>query len=95
MDYKDAISFLNELLGLDPAALESLIDLRVPCNKELGEHPTVQTTLDNSIYKVGLLGILNGLFGTDADGWGHITAVYDDNEKLIKFEETKGSYNRG
>lgn len=29
-------------------------------------------------HKVGLLGVVNGLFGKDGDDWGPIAAVYDD-----------------
>ncbi|GAG68378.1 unnamed protein product [marine sediment metagenome] len=34
--------------------------------------------------QVGMIGILNGLFGSDEHGWGHISADYD-NGKVIKF----------
>lgn len=82
------IRFLNGLLELDSDAIARLIEVRVPCNKALAEHPTVQTLAEKKIYSVGLLGILNGYIGIDADGWGFICAVFDDSNKLTKFIRT-------
>jgi len=77
-----AIEFLNELLRADPQAVSALIETRVPCNQELADHPTVQVRSYglNGGYQVGLLGILNGLFGVDEEGWGPIAAQYDEND---------------
>jgi len=37
-------------------------------------------------HKVGLLGVINGMFGKDEDDWGPIAAVYDDDTgKLQRF----------
>lgn len=53
------VNYLNHLNDVDPVALHQLINNRVPCNKGLQDHPTVQVSVDG----VGLLGILNGLIG--------------------------------
>lgn len=85
----ETIEFLNELLDLDPVAVRALVEQRVSCNKALAEHPTVQTWSPpsaNGVNYVGLLGILNGLFGVDDAGGGPITAVFtDDSITLQKF----------
>lgn len=79
------IDFLNSLVAMDRDAITALVNARVKCNAVLGEHPTVQTGLKNKSYRVGLLGILNGFHGVSKDGWGSIAAVFDKNEKIIKF----------
>lgn len=86
----ETIKFLNSLLQLDSAAITDLLETRVSCSRELADHPTVQVT-DYGIDtpKVGLLGVLNGLFGVDAQGWGPIAAVFDDEATLIRFERVK------
>lgn len=86
------IDVLNELIEADSTAIQDLIEHRVSCDEELGVHPTVQTMLDGKAYTVGLLGILNGLVGViesgPKEGWGFISAVYDDDGKLVKFQRT-------
>lgn len=88
---EDAIQFLNELLELDRPAIAALIANHVPCNKDLAEHPTVQVRAQHDGYLIGMLGILNGLFGTDENLFGPIVAVFDDNgrkyNKLVRFEK--------
>jgi len=72
----EAISFLNELVRIDPTMLRSLILNRVPCSAAMAEHPTVQVSLGaDGTFEIGLLGVLNGLFGADDKGWGAIAAV--------------------
>jgi hypothetical protein len=88
IDPKEVIDFMNGLVALDHDAIESLIDKRVVCNKDLSDHPTVQIGANG----VGLLGILNGLCGTITggkyDGWGFIAANYDDDDNLTGFQLT-------
>ncbi len=80
------ITLLNEALALDPKAIEALVETRVPCNDALADHPTIQVSVEpGSDAKVGLLGILNGLCGTDASGWGPLAAEFDDSGNLSKF----------
>jgi len=87
------IVFLNELLKLDPQAIKILIEKRVPCNEALADHPTVQVQArekkDEPGFAVGVLGIVNGLLGIDADGWGFVCVVVDtDTGDLIEFKRT-------
>jgi len=91
----DAIKLLNELLELDRPAVAALIANRVPCNEALADHETVQCSAQHNGFHVGMLGVLNGLFGTLPNGWGKITAVFEDSDdpaeygrKLIRFHRT-------
>ena len=74
---QDAIDYLNDIMSCDAEALERLIEHREPCNDALAFHPTVQSSGQEGAYKVGLLGILNGLFGVDSNDWGPIAAAYE------------------
>lgn len=106
-DPRPTIALLNEILEKDRSAIEGLVNTRVPCNKELADHPTVQvghhfpTTTEPPATTVGLLGILNGIFGTYDDGpqkgYGPITAVVDDEDltRIIRFELTDPSREAG
>lgn len=86
----DVIQLLNDLIKIDPKAIEDLIEQRVECSEELADHPTFQVNIyDGEHPKIGLLGVLNGLFGTNEEGWGPIAAVFNDEKKLIKFERTR------
>lgn len=82
-------NFLNELVQVDADVIHSLMETRICCNDKMAEHPTVQVSSqkDSKIYSVGLLGILNGFVGVDADQWGYIAALYDDETgKLTGFD---------
>ena len=69
-----AAQILTEITKQDPEAMRALCDHRISCNNTLADHPTVQVGEYDGIHKVGLLGILNGLFGTfdsgKREGWG-------------------------
>ena len=76
---------LNEMVAADPNVIHRLVEHRIPCNDALAAHPTVQVVPGN---EVGLLGVLNGLIGVDADGWGYLAANFDDTGKLTGFVRT-------
>lgn len=82
--------FLNELLEIDRPAIASLIANRVPCNKTLADHPTVQVSAQHGGFHVGMLGLLNGLCGTRLNGYGFINAIFDGDaselKDLVRFE---------
>lgn len=74
---EQAVTLLNEIHALDPSVLQNLVSHRVPCNEALANHPTVQVGLvdgEDGKFEVGILGIINGLFGVDEKGWGFIAA---------------------
>ena len=91
---KDVIAMLNEIHQLDPELTANMVLHRFPCNKEIRDHKTVQAHCygDASIEnpKVGLLGILNGLFGIDKNHFGAITAYFEkkDDGSLLGFKLT-------
>lgn len=75
-------------------AITDLIEVRVEVSAEVAEHPTLQVADDGESTKLGILGFINGLVGVLPDGprqgWGYITAVYDDETlELVCFERTK------
>jgi len=74
------VKLLNEMLEIDPRATRLLANMRVACNKSLENHPTIQVGAYKKSDKpgVGIIGVLNGLFGIDSSGFGPIVAVYDD-----------------
>lgn len=84
------VDLLNEAAGLDHEAMFELVQTRALCNARLAAHPSIQTgpaSYGSKGHEVGLLGILNGLFGTFPDGWGCIHAVLDDDPNVpIRFE---------
>lgn len=85
----EVIGILNGMLDLDPEATTALISHRVPCNEKMSEHPTIQVLRVNMGCRVGVLGLLNGLFGVYDDLSGPIGAVwqYDDGKEpqLMRF----------
>ena len=86
----DVITLLNEAVALDRPAMAALLANRVPCNVALADHPAIQVQAQHGGYHVGLLGIINGLFGTDDDGKGPICSIFADGH-LQGFKRTPGS----
>lgn len=91
---QDTIDFLNALIDLDDAAIHGLISTRILCNEALANHSTVQVGQENNVNIVGILGLLNGLFGIDDNGWGPITIVYE-NGRVVRAERYLRSGNAG
>lgn len=90
-----AIEVLNRVHRADPTVLSSLIELRVPCNDAVQNDPTVQVGRapgddEDGPYKVGLVGILNGIFGTMPNGWGWIAYFRRDDGSVLGFGLTNG-----
>lgn len=85
IDLDSVITYLNELIAIDKPAIAALLANRVPCNEYLAEHPTVQVSAQHGGYHVGMLGIINGMFGVNRQGFGLIRYVFEDGE-LIRFE---------
>lgn len=84
-----AVDILNQALKLDPKAMTKLVQNRVHCNSDLAKHETIQVGNyhEPGVYTVGLLGILNGLFGIDEDGYGAIYANISDEDGDIIIHE--------
>lgn len=84
---RNVVSLLNEALKLDPKCIEKLVSNRVRCNDSIAAHPTIQVHRykKDKFYSVGIIGILNGIFGIRKDKMGAICVEFDDNDKLVKF----------
>lgn len=93
-DTDDIIAYLNGLVALDRDFMHSLISFRISCGQAISDHPTVQAGLKDGTAVAGLLGVLNGYFGTYCagpyNGYGPITAHFDNSgdKKLTKFTRT-------
>lgn len=75
----EAIKFIDSLAEIDPGGLSRLLLTRVPCNAAMADHPTLQVQVideGKGEFSIGLLGLLNGLFGKfdsgPMEGWGPI-----------------------
>jgi len=80
------VIYLNQLLEADPQAISGVIEARVACNDKLANHPSVVIFKQDSANLVGMLGILNGLFGKGKDGMPQIVAGFDlEGAKLVRF----------
>lgn len=72
------VDFLTEIHRADPDALTALVSSRVPCNRALADHPTIQTGETDDGFEVGLVGILNGLCGVGREGRGVVAVLVED-----------------
>jgi len=92
---QDVVDLLNESFRLDSAATRLFRENKVKCNDALAEHPSIQIGENSNGNTLGILGFLNGLFGTNDNGYGCIAANYNENGKLIGFSycATLGSNN--
>lgn len=86
----EAIVSLNDMLKADARAMTALVEQRVACNEAMANHPSVQVTKRGNAHAMGLLGVLNGIFGADKTGWGPISAVFEDDDlnTVVGFKRT-------
>lgn len=86
---EEAIEVLNRIHKADPGVLTALCRFRTPCNSEVADDPTVQVKVvkewGGEYCVVGLLGIINGIFGTQSDGKGYIGAYYGTDGEISHF----------
>lgn len=87
---QDACDLLNEYLSLDYPSCSRLITHRVNCNKAISDHPTIQTKdfPGRSKWRVGVLGLLNGMFGADDNSVGAISYELDPEGRIVHFLPT-------
>ena len=90
-----AIEVLNRLLQKDFWAIQELFKYRVKCNEDLAQDETCQVKQESKgKYTVGLIGIINAIFGIDEEKCGFISYSIDPGEdgfiqKFQRFEHTK------
>lgn len=98
----EAIAVLNRIHAADPTVLPALMSYRVRCNEAVADDPSVQVKVvpadqlgkEDGYFEVGLLGIINGIFGVDARSVGFIGAYYDDDHNLTHFDWTVAEGNQ-
>lgn len=86
-----AVEVLNRALDADPDAISELIFTRVPCNDALADDPTIQVGAREhkgapvpGTTEVGILGIINGIFGVHpGTGYGRIAVDADRKRKVV------------
>lgn len=80
IDVDDIIKLLNDMVKLDPISTTKLFESRVDCNAAMAEHPTIKVNYEGGKDKVGILGVLNGLFKEE---YGPIVAVCSDTPIIV------------
>jgi hypothetical protein len=84
---QDAIALLNEASKLDRVSIRKLVGYRVFCNFDLADHPTISVdTTESGDPLIGMLGIINGLFGVDDEACGPVIAsIPEDSAAPVLF----------
>ena len=84
-----AIEALNRALKKDPTAIQQLFRTEVPCNDDLAADPDIQVKVEGKKCFLRPLGLINGLFGAAADGFGKVVAICSDDgvfQKFVKYD---------
>ena len=83
---EEVVELLNNAIATDQRAMNLLINQRVQANESMAKHPTIQVMKgpQGAAWSVGMLGILNGLFGVNEHNYGCIFADFDDETKRLK-----------
>ena len=76
------VDYLNDLFKADRVAMTNLVGSRIHCNTTLANHPTCLIMDTDMGPTVGLLGIINGFLGVDADGNGPVCVQHDEHRCL-------------
>jgi hypothetical protein len=95
----EAIALLNEILQLDPEVANIMVKHHFICNEMIANHATiqVQATEMNPFQRVGnktegwvgILGVINGMFGVHENGMGPICYEINKNEMIVRFKRTE------
>lgn len=98
---QEVVDFLNELAAIDPRAMRELCEAHTPCTDGMLDHPTVQVVekifaSDGRRNGVGLLGVINGLFGIHRDPGGNLRGPFmivtdAEDPKAVSFALTPGA----
>jgi len=87
---EDVCGLLNEFLALDYDCASALFSHREKCNDAVTHHPSIQVhQYPGEDSKVGLIGLINGVFGIAEDGMGAICYEIDnDTNRIVSFKVT-------
>lgn len=81
-----ALSVLNTFLEQSPEAALALCSHRVVVTKEFADHESVQVQIAGDKFRVGLVGLLNGILEPCT---GNRVAMITDNDRVVGFTEYK------
>lgn len=87
VDLTTVVKRLNELVKIDPECAAKLVQQRVDCKPEVGEHLLfiVNVEQNPSRTRLGLLGVINSFFREKEPEFGPIIAVFNDEGKALGF----------
>ena len=84
----EAVDLLNDVLERDPEAITRLINMRVDCNESLANHATAKVQKFGETYRIGVLGLLNGVLGGSPSGdIGAKGSINGDTGNFIKIKK--------
>jgi hypothetical protein len=81
-----AVRVLNDLLDTDPGAMQRLFDMETSCSLRMVDHGGIETGYEPDGFKIGVMSVVNALFGLTDEGEGCIVAEYKDG-RLVGFCE--------
>jgi hypothetical protein len=70
------VQILNTLIATDSEMMNNLFHYRTKICEHLADNSDIQCGKTQDGYDVGVLGFINGLFGTDDNQYGPIAATY-------------------
>lgn len=79
------VEVLNELHRLDPVATDRLFNARVRCNDAVADHPNLLVASDAMGWRIGIMGVLNGILARE-DSCGSGVAAVLDNGVVVGFQ---------
>ena len=85
-----AVKMLNDMLRLDPDAMNMAMRISIRCNSSMANHETVQVLMSGTPekhteeYKFSMLGIINGLVGYNTKDSFCGVAMYLDRDGRIE-----------
>jgi len=87
---QDVIDYLNKMLQVDPDLMAMFVNTRFDLNKPLDDYPQEIQVMQSAKPALGIIGLLNGLFGTIEDGpqkgWGPLMIAMDKSNHFILHE---------
>lgn len=82
---KDVVTRLNLLLKKDPDTVQRLVEKKVRASPELVQAPDMPILDGRGTPKLGVVDLLNAIFGVDLKGYGPVMPCYNENERLVSF----------
>lgn len=86
LTHKQAAEFLNNLLNHDPELVKSILEAEFSFNTKPNIDGLYYYMDKEGTEKIRFLGILNAMFGVNKKEDGFIAAIYNDNNKILRFE---------